>query len=168
MPRRDVAGTGFELSSDSEVTSTSSRAPPNRERICQMVALTRDFHVFASRVTADFSAVFLSICYVTETWYVRALVHPLIRHFDSFPSRSSPMLHRRDSLDVAPRSTDPSKFDDTPSVHSGFRCPRSSRQIAFSSPNSTSLIARDFPRLWPQRWNSSKVSSVDRRIARRY
>ena len=50
-----------------------------------MVALTRDFHVFASRVTADFSAVFFSIGHITQTWYVRAFVGPLIRHFDPFP-----------------------------------------------------------------------------------
>jgi hypothetical protein len=50
-----------------------------------MVALTCDFHGFASRVTTDFSAVFFSIWYITQTWYVRAFVRPLIRHFDSFP-----------------------------------------------------------------------------------
>jgi len=49
-----------------------------------MVTLTGDFHIFASCVTAALSAVFFSIWYITKTWYVRAFVHFLIRHFDSF------------------------------------------------------------------------------------
>ena len=64
-----------------------------------MAALTRNFQVFASRVTADFSAVFFSIWYITQTWYVRAFVGPLIRHFDSFPfAVTSPILNHCDSL----------------------------------------------------------------------
>ena len=99
MPLRDVTGRCFKLSSVGKVTGTSSRKLPQRERTCQMVALTRDFHVFASRVTADFSAVFFSICYITQTCYVRAFVGPLIRHFDSFPFVvTSPMLNHWDSL----------------------------------------------------------------------
>ena len=53
-----------------------------------MAALTRDLHVFASRVTTGFSAVFFSIRYIAQARYVRALPHHLIRHFGSFLSGS--------------------------------------------------------------------------------
>jgi hypothetical protein len=89
MVHRDVTGLTSN-SSAGEVTSTSSRELPKGEGTCPMVALTRDFHVFASRVTADFSAVFFSIWYITQTWYVRAFVGPLIRH--SIPSLSCLIL----------------------------------------------------------------------------
>jgi hypothetical protein len=46
----------------------------------RMVALTRDFHVFASRVTTRFSAVFFSISHIAKAWYVRALFRLLIPH----------------------------------------------------------------------------------------
>lgn len=45
-----------------------------------MIALTRDFHVFASRVTTGFSAVFLSISYIAQARYVRALSYLFVRH----------------------------------------------------------------------------------------
>jgi hypothetical protein len=48
-----------------------------------MVALTRDFHVFASRVTTGFSAVLLSIRHIAQARYVCALLGLLIRHFGS-------------------------------------------------------------------------------------
>jgi len=48
-----------------------------------MIALTRDFHVFTSRVTTDFSAVFFSVRYVAQARYVRAFLALLIRHFGS-------------------------------------------------------------------------------------
>jgi hypothetical protein len=48
-----------------------------------MVALTRDFHVFASRVTTRVSAVLFSIWYIAQAWYVRALSRLLIRHDSS-------------------------------------------------------------------------------------
>jgi hypothetical protein len=35
-----------------------------------MVALTRGFDVFPSRVTANFTAVFFSVGYVAKTWYM--------------------------------------------------------------------------------------------------
>ena len=50
-----------------------------------MVALTRDFHVFASRVTARLSAVFFSITHIAKAWYVRALLRLTIRHFQFRP-----------------------------------------------------------------------------------
>jgi len=46
-----------------------------------MVALTRDLHVFTSRVTTRISAILLSISYIAKAWYVRALSRVLIRHF---------------------------------------------------------------------------------------
>jgi hypothetical protein len=45
-----------------------------------MVALARDFRVFASRVTTGFSAVFFSISNIAQAWDVRALFGLLIRH----------------------------------------------------------------------------------------
>jgi len=48
-----------------------------------MIALARDFHVFASRVTTRFSAVFFSIRHIAQARYVRALLGLLIRHFGS-------------------------------------------------------------------------------------
>jgi hypothetical protein len=56
---------------------------PNRERTCQMVALTRDFDVFASRVTTRISAVLFPIAYIAKAWDVRALFRLLIRHHNS-------------------------------------------------------------------------------------
>jgi hypothetical protein len=48
-----------------------------------MVALTRDFHVFASGVTTGFTAILLAIAYIAQARYVRALLGFLIRHYDS-------------------------------------------------------------------------------------
>jgi ribosomal protein L32 len=45
-----------------------------------MAALTGDFHVFASGVTAFVSAVLLTVCYIAKAWYVRAFFRPLISH----------------------------------------------------------------------------------------
>ena len=45
-----------------------------------MVALTRDFHVFAAGVPTRFAAKFLAIRYVTEARQVRAFLRLLIRH----------------------------------------------------------------------------------------
>jgi hypothetical protein len=53
-----------------------------------MVALTRDFHVFTSRVPASFSAVFFSAGYIAKTRYMRALFRFLIRHYQSVLSNS--------------------------------------------------------------------------------
>ena len=50
-----------------------------------MVALTRDFHVSASRVTTCIPAVLFSICYIAKAWYVRALLRLTIRHFQFRP-----------------------------------------------------------------------------------
>jgi hypothetical protein len=52
-----------------------------------MVALTRDFHVFASRVAARFSAVFFSNWYIAQARYVRALSHLFIYHLRFLPFR---------------------------------------------------------------------------------
>ena len=48
-----------------------------------MVALSCDFHIFTSRVTTRFSAVFLSSRYIAKAWKVRALFRLLIRHYSS-------------------------------------------------------------------------------------
>ena len=51
-----------------------------------MVALTRDFHIVASRHATRFSAVFVSISYIAQAWDVGALFRRLIRHcIPSFP-----------------------------------------------------------------------------------
>jgi hypothetical protein len=53
---------------------------PNRKRTCRMVALARDFHVFAARVTARISAVLLFVGYIAKTWNVGTFFRRLIRH----------------------------------------------------------------------------------------
>jgi len=45
-----------------------------------MIALTRDFHIIAARITARFSAVFFSVCYIAQARDVRALSHFFVRH----------------------------------------------------------------------------------------
>jgi hypothetical protein len=51
-----------------------------------MIALTRDFHVFASCVTTRLSTVLLSIRYLAKAWNVRALFPVLICHYNSLLS----------------------------------------------------------------------------------
>jgi hypothetical protein len=53
-----------------------------------MVALTRDFHVLASRVTTRPSAILFPVWYIAEAWDVRALSCLLIRHCNSILSTS--------------------------------------------------------------------------------
>jgi len=51
-----------------------------------MIALTGDFQVIAARITARFSAVFFSVCYIAQARDVRALFHIFVRHtIPSFP-----------------------------------------------------------------------------------
>jgi hypothetical protein len=59
-----------------------------------MVALTCDFHVFTSGVTANFSAVFFSAGYMAKTRYVRALFGLLIRHYHSVLSSVYVVSHK--------------------------------------------------------------------------
>ena len=68
--------------------------PAARGRIVsgQAIALTRDFHVFTSRVTASFAAVFFSAGHIAKTRHVRALLGLLIRHYDSVLSNSVCLL----------------------------------------------------------------------------
>ena len=61
---------------------------PKCERTCRVAALTRNLHIFASRITTGISAVFFSIRYLAQAWYVRAFLASLICHFDSFLSSS--------------------------------------------------------------------------------
>jgi hypothetical protein len=49
-----------------------------------VIALTGDFHIFASRVTTALAAVLSSNWYIAQARYVRALFRLLIRHDDSF------------------------------------------------------------------------------------
>jgi hypothetical protein len=70
---------------------------PKRERTRQMIALARDFHVFASRVTTGLSAVLLSIRHIAQARYVRALLDLLIRHLGSVLSVSSSIPQQCDS-----------------------------------------------------------------------
>jgi hypothetical protein len=60
-----------------------------------MIALTRDFHVFASRVTTRFSAVFFSISHIAKAWYVRALFRLLIPHWNSSFSSFADLLDHK-------------------------------------------------------------------------
>jgi hypothetical protein len=49
-----------------------------------MVALARDLHIFAPRVTTSIAAVLFAVSYIAQTRYVRALSRLLIRHLQSF------------------------------------------------------------------------------------
>jgi hypothetical protein len=69
------------LFSVSQIGGTLRCELPKRERTRQMIALTRDFHVFASRVTTGFSAVLFSFRHIAQARYMRALLSLLIRHF---------------------------------------------------------------------------------------
>ena len=103
-----------------------------------MVALTCDFNVFPSRVTASFAAVFFSARYIAKTRYMRALFRFLIRHCDSVLSSSEIRLLRLLQLCGSWRSavlyTDRGCFEGIlKSV--GFSASTSSRTTACSSPN---------------------------------
>jgi hypothetical protein len=81
-----------------------------------MVALTRDFHIVASRHATRFSAVFVSISYIAQAWDVGALFRLLIRHFiSSFPSRPLCCSRKRNvTFDVAPFPAHPGEMRDLP------------------------------------------------------
>jgi hypothetical protein len=64
-----------------QVSRTARHKRPKRERTRPMVALTRDFHVFASRVTTRLPAVFFSNWYIAKAWYVRAFFRLMISHY---------------------------------------------------------------------------------------
>jgi hypothetical protein len=83
-----VAASNYSLSAG-QVSCTARREVPKCEWTRRMVALTRDFEVFASRVTTGFSAVFFSIRYIAQARYVRALFSLLIHHYDSVLSIST-------------------------------------------------------------------------------
>jgi hypothetical protein len=70
-----------------QVSGTMRREPPKCEWTCRMIALTCDFHVFASRVATGFSAVFFSSWYIAQARYMRALFHLFICHYDSVLSK---------------------------------------------------------------------------------
>jgi hypothetical protein len=93
-----------------------------------MIALTCDFNVFASRVTAGLSAVFFSVRHITQARYVRTLLGHLIRHVGSIlfaifrPSRYLHPLHSGLQSQFAARTGLPqlllseAKFNDVSSV----------------------------------------------------
>ena len=143
-------GRCFKLSSVGEVSSTSIRELPKHERACPMVALTRDFHVFASRVTTGFSAVFFSIWCTTQARYVRALLGLLTRHYDSVLSGHFSDPCRTAIINVAPfaRPTRVSFMGLT--LCSYLLVATLFRLVAFGSPNPTSPLAAGFPRLCAQ------------------
>jgi hypothetical protein len=89
-----------------QVSGTSRRDIPKCERTQRMVALTRDFHVVTPCIATRLSAVFVSISYIAKAWYMRALFHFSIRHFNSILS-SMPAFSEHKALctlDVAPFS----------------------------------------------------------------
>jgi hypothetical protein len=81
-----------------------------------MAALTRDFHVFASRVTTGFSAVFFPVGHIAQTRYVRALLALLIRHFGSVLLHHFSITIALRFLDVAPFARPPGKSEGTHSA----------------------------------------------------
>jgi hypothetical protein len=68
--------------SGGQVARTSRRGLSKCEGTWRMIALTRDFHIVASRVPTRLSAVFVSIRYIAEAWYVGALSGLLSRHYN--------------------------------------------------------------------------------------
>jgi hypothetical protein len=75
-----------------------------------MIALTGDFHIIAARITAGFSAVFFSVCYIAQARDVRALFHTFVRHtIPSFPGISYPDSIA--TLDVARSPYNQSDFE---------------------------------------------------------
>jgi hypothetical protein len=134
-----------------------------------MAALTRDLHVFASRVTTGFSAVFFSVRYIAQARYVRALPHHLIRHFGSFLSgsliRSLPHRNpRRSPVGYSNPGACGKLSHSRPSVFGGFLISTDSMQIS-----KLRLVGEcGFGRISRSAVKFNKVSSVGRRIARRY
>jgi hypothetical protein len=83
-----------------EVSDTPRRELPNRQWTRRMVALTRNFDVLTSRVTASFSAVFFSAGYIAKIRHVRALFGLLIRHYNSVLSNSVRLLRLTEALQL--------------------------------------------------------------------
>jgi hypothetical protein len=67
-----------------------------------MVALARDFNVFASRVTARLSTVLLSLGYIAKAWQVRALFRRLISH-QQFSNRKNTAMPFTDCIQLSKR-----------------------------------------------------------------
>jgi|SRR5579863_1547328 len=63
-----------------QVSGTARHRLLKYRRTGEMVALTRDLHVFASGVATRISAVLFSICYISKAWYVRAFYCLLTHH----------------------------------------------------------------------------------------
>lgn len=63
-----------------ELGRTLAQKLTGRKWTWRMVALTSDFDVFAARVAARLTAVFLPVCHIAETWDMRTLFRSWIRH----------------------------------------------------------------------------------------
>jgi hypothetical protein len=130
-----------------------------------VVALTRDFHVFASRVTTLLSAILFSVWYIAEAWDVRALSCLLIRHYNSVLSRS--LIHSQQATLTWPRLLyQPQRLGETSlTLDNQLPAATSSRLIAWRSPNFASLLARDFSRFYGEQCKENKFQDVNRLIA---
>jgi hypothetical protein len=122
-----------------------------------MVALTRDFDVFASRVTTGFSAVLFSIRYIAQARYMRALCGLLIRHYDSVLSKSTHFSERSRimTLDIAPFAV-PTRVRNSLTRGWSVCGATSSRLIACGSPNLISRWHQTFHGFMGQQYNTMK------------
>jgi hypothetical protein len=82
-------------SSTGQVSHTKRSRLPDHERACPVIALARDFYVFASRVTTSFSAVLFSIRHIAQARYVRTFFYLFVRHYNSL----LPIAAARGTLD---------------------------------------------------------------------
>jgi hypothetical protein len=131
-----------------------------------MVALTRDFHILASRVTTRPSAILFSVCYIAEAWDVRALSCLLIRHYNSVLSGS--LVHSQQHCDScrSPSAVPtPEVGGNSLTLGSQLSAATSSRLVARRSPNFASLLARDFSRFYGEQCKENKFQDVNRLIA---
>jgi hypothetical protein len=111
-----------------QISGTSSCKLPKREWTCQMVALTRDFHILASGVPTGFTAIFLAIRYIAQARQVSALLRLSIRHHDSVLFRSIFRSLQLSIFDVIPfAQTKPTKSHGIGS--SSSVCPRHPDQL---------------------------------------
>jgi hypothetical protein len=108
-----------------------------------MVALTGDFNIVSTGITAGFAAVFFSSGYVAQARCVRALFSFLICHHDSFPELLLRFAPHYDSLRGPIHSTEPNEFE---MARRSSRSPMATLYlpIAFGSPNSKWPPVRGF------------------------
>jgi hypothetical protein len=98
-----------------------------------VIALTRNLHVFASRIATSFSAVHFSIWYIAQAWNVRALLCFLLRHYDFALSVSSESLFG-DCMQVSKRQLLTSQgFSDVCSPQTARECPDNDGRVSIST-----------------------------------